>query len=460
VIDDDDEEAPESEYDDVLRDIARASERAPGLASSSLVSGSLIAGKFRVVRELGVGGMGAVYEVEHELTKHRRALKVLRPGASSEVVARFVREASAAARIGSAHVAQTFDAGRLDDGSPYLLMELLEGETLEDRLLRVGRVAPGELADLVCQACEGVHAAHLAGIIHRDLKPGNLFVESRDGHPFVKVLDFGISKFDEGRTDGLALTKDGSVMGTPHYMAPEQVLGSPSVDARTDVYARGVILYECACGVRPFEAPSVQHLALLVHEGRPVPLEQRVPSLAGAFCDVVRRAMAPEAKERFATVQALADALAPLRERVIRVESGSGWPGVAPRPSATPSRRRAPSIGVVLAAMLAGSAAVWWFARSRGSSEPTAHPPGSAAPAGSMAPPPEVVLVAQPPALPLERTGRAEDPEGRGGRAAAAVDGSVPALAPARPMGRPAGTGGVPRNRSDTTGLAGENPFR
>jgi len=456
VIDDDDE-APESEYDDVLRDIARASERAPGVPSSSLVTGSLIAGKFRVVRELGVGGMGAVYEVEHELTKHRRALKVLRPGASGDVVERFVREASAAARIGSAHVAQTFDAGRLDDGSPYLLMELLEGETIEDRLLRAGPIAQGELADLVHQACDGVHAAHLAGIIHRDLKPGNLFIESRDGRPFVKILDFGISKFDEGRTGAPGLTKDGSVMGTPHYMAPEQVLGSVSIDARTDVYALGVILYECACGSRPFEAGSVQHLAVLIHEGRPVPLEQRKPSLAGAFCDVVRRAMAPEAQERFATAQALADALAPLREQVIRMESGAGGSDMLPRPAGPPRARRARALGgIALAVVVAGGAAVGSLARSRGSAAITPPSPGTVAITPPSDPAGEAVLVPEAPAVPI-----ANGPGERSSRAAEALDasGASPSLPP-RTTTRPTGTAGSPRNRSDTTGLAGENPFR
>ena len=449
---DDDDEAPESEYDDVLRDIARASERAPGLATSSLVAGSLIAGKFRVVRELGVGGMGAVYEVEHELTKHRRALKVLRPGASGDVVARFVREASAAARIGSAHVAQTFDAGRLDDGSPYLLMELLEGETLEDRLLRAGPIAPGELADLLHQACEGVHAAHLAGIVHRDLKPGNLFIEPRDGRPFVKILDFGISKFDEGRTGAPGLTKDGSIMGTPHYMSPEQVLGSASIDARTDIYALGVILYECACGVRPFEAASIQHLAVLIHEGRPIALEQRDPSLAGALCDVVRRAMAPDAQERFATAQALADALAPLREQVIRIESG-----LPPRPSGPPPRGRAPLLGgVALVAIVAGGVAIGSFARSRGSTDTTTHPSASAAPSAASETSAEAVLVPRPPALPLVPGGEGSNPP------ADAMDASsaVPSLPSWRPTARPPGTAGAGRNRSDTSGLAGENPFR
>lgn len=307
-----DDAEPESDYDDLLRAIAHASERAPA-AGTALVAGSLVDGKFRIVRPLGVGGVGKVFEVEHDLTKHRRALKVLLPGASAEVVERFVREASAAARIRNPHVAETFDAGRLEGGEPYLLMELLDGNTLKERLQREGPIDPGELVDLIHQACEGIQAAHEAGIIHRDLKPDNLFVEVRDGRPFVKILDFGISKFDEGKTGMRGITKEGSVLGTPHYMSPEQVLGLPSIDARTDVYALGVILYECACGQRPFDAPSVEALSVLIHQGHAMPLDRRLPSLSRAFCEIVERAMATERDQRFESARALASALGPLR---------------------------------------------------------------------------------------------------------------------------------------------------
>lgn len=307
-----DDREPESHYDGLLRAIARTSVRAP--AESALVNGSLIAGKFRVVRTLGAGGMGKVYEVEHELTKHRRALKVLHPGASADVIERFVREASAAARIGNPHVAETFDAGRLENGAPYLLMELLGGETLDERLRRQGPIDASELAGLIHQACQGMQAAHEAGIIHRDLKPENLFIEIREGHPFVKILDFGISKFDEGKTGAPGITKGDSVMGTPCYMSPEQISGSAAIDARTDVYALGVILYECACGERPFEAKSVERLAVLIHTGQAIPLGRRMPSLPRAFCEIVERAMAAKPDRRFESARALANALVPPRE--------------------------------------------------------------------------------------------------------------------------------------------------
>jgi serine/threonine-protein kinase len=319
-----------------------------------LLPGSIVAGKLRVIRLLGEGGMGAVYEVEHELTKHRRALKILhaRIAQSPTVVARFLREASAAARIGNPHIAETFDAGRLESGEPYLLMELLEGETLDGRLRRTGPLEQGEVAELVYQACEGIIAAHDAGIVHRDLKPENLFVTSKDGYAFVKVLDFGISKFESRRAGALGVTAEGTVMGTPFYMPPEQVRGETSIDSRADIYSLGVILYECSCGVRPYDASALEHLAVLIHEGKAIPLYERRPSLPAAFCEVVRRAMSVDRERRYSTARDLAEALAPFRARTVGVLRASDPPRVVIRPSASPPAR---GEGVVAATALLSS---------------------------------------------------------------------------------------------------------
>ena len=327
----------------------------------SLAPGTVIAGRLRVVAVVGIGGMGTVYEVEHELTMHRRALKILHAGAPASVVERFVREASAAARIGNPHVAETFDAGRLESGEPYLLMELLDGETLYQRLQRTGPIEPGELADLVDQACEGIKAAHDAGIVHRDLKPENLFITVRDGAPFVKILDFGISKFDEGRTGALGITEEGSVMGTPYYMSPEQVCASASIDGRTDIYALGVMLYECACGERPYDGSYLGQLAVLIHQGKATPLGQRRPSLPRSFCDVVHRAMAADREQRFPTARSLAAALSPFRKLPIARPQRSGAPpqraSARPLPEAPGSASAMtpliPSTDAALAATLA-----------------------------------------------------------------------------------------------------------
>jgi eukaryotic-like serine/threonine-protein kinase len=261
--------------------------------------GTLLAGKFRVIRRLGEGGMGSVYEIEHELTKHRRALKMLHSAlaAMPSIVERFLREASAAGRVGNPHIAETFDAGVLETGEPYLVMELLRGEPLSARVGR-GPLLLHEVVDLIGQACVGVAAAHAAGIVHRDLKPDNLFVVDVEGRPFVKILDFGISKFDQNQTGGMALTKEGAAMGTPYYMSPEQIRGLSNLDARADVYALGVILYECLAGKRPFESDVLTHLAILIHAGDHQPLEQIRHDLPPGFADLVRHAMASDRDKR------------------------------------------------------------------------------------------------------------------------------------------------------------------
>jgi serine/threonine protein kinase len=211
------------------------------MSAEGPAAGTLIGGKFKVLRTLGAGGMGAVYEIEHVFTHHRRALKLLHREVAQHphIVERFLREASAAGRIGNPHIVETFDAGRLDSGEPYLVMELLNGQELTQQIAARGKLGADYLAHLVRQACSGIQAAHDAGVVHRDLKPDNLFVTERDGRPFVKILDFGISKFDSAVTGDHAMTREGSILGTPYYMPPEQVRGAKDLDARADVYALG-----------------------------------------------------------------------------------------------------------------------------------------------------------------------------------------------------------------------------
>jgi serine/threonine protein kinase len=466
--------------------------------SPSFPPGAVALGKLRIVGTIGVGGMGVVYEVEHELTKHRRALKVLHARAAQQpgVLERFLREASAAGRIGNAHVAETFDAGRLDTGEPYLLMELVDGETLDQRVQRVGPLGAGELADLVHQACEGLQAAHEAGIVHRDLKPENLIVTTREGAPFVKILDFGISKFDSERTGTLGITTEGLVMGTPYYMSPEQVRAGP-IDARTDVYSLGVILYECACGVRPFDARSVEALAVLIHEGRAVPLQERRPSLPPAFCAVVHHAMAAERERRFASARALGSALEPMRVRtlhastvpppraVVRLStpapaSPSDGPISAVVPSTDaalaatmgtvppPRVERAVRRGLAVGALALGSAAIAAFVITRSGGAPaTTAAPTTIAPDRVAAPPvaPLTPVTLSPPAASasaIAEAGPGDSPlpipssmgVPRTGSPSASAVSSAPS-AQAVPSAKP-GT----KTRVDQTGLAGENPFR
>lgn len=451
----------------------------------SLPPGAVVAGKLRIVRTIGAGGMGVVYEVEHELTKHRRALKVIHAhiARQASIYERFLREASAAARIANAHVAETYDAGRLESGEPYLLMELVDGETLDQRLLRVGPMSPGELADLVHQACEGVQAANDAGIVHRDLKPENLIVTLRDGAPFVKILDFGISKFDSERTGSLGITVVGAVMGTPYYMSPEQVRGVSQVDARTDVYAMGVILYECACGVRPFEATTVEALAVLIHVGRPTPLAERRPSLPTEFCAIVHRAMAVEPGERFESAHALGEALAPLRVRTLRTPISSAPPRAVVRPSSRPPsdsgggpassippstdgalastmgsgpppRRPAspwPRIWAGTGFVVAVAGAMFIGRMVQGPGTQASSRAGTIGDASASSPP--VVVAPLRVAAPVASEGLAAE--------AAAREGGIVLLMPAARTGNPAPAATpAAKSRVDQTGLAGENPFK
>ncbi|MEZ4219516.1 MAG: protein kinase [Polyangiaceae bacterium] len=276
---------------------------------SVLTQGDIVADKLRVIRKLGEGGMGAVYEVEHLFTKHRRALKMLHgPSASNpQAVERFLREASAAGRIGNQHIVECFDAGRLPGGEPYLVMELLEGESLADRLERKGRLAVEEAVEILLQAARGVHAAHEAGIVHRDLKPENLFL-LRGLDVTVKILDFGISKFDKERFGTRDVTQEGALLGTPYYMAPEQVRGE-AADVGADVYALGVVLYECLTGQKPFVAETLPELSVKIFVGDYTPPDVLREELSPALCDLIAAAMAKERSGRPRGALAFAAAL-------------------------------------------------------------------------------------------------------------------------------------------------------
>ena len=296
-----------------------------------------------MIRQIGFGGMGAVYEVEHTLTKHRRALKLLHGemAAIPAIVTRFLREASAAGHIGNPHVVETFDAGQLDGGEPYIVMELLEGKTLVELLERSKVLGLLETCEILLQACDGVAAAHQRGIVHRDLKPENLFL-LKGARPFVKILDFGISKFDPALTGAQGITLDGSTLGTPFYMPPEQVRGEKSIDAQADIYSLGVILYECLAGARPFEADTLPHLAVLIAEGKYVPPRVKRPELPPDVDAVVARAMASARAHRYRSVDELRAALSALTNAGARSGPASlnfgetlvaGSPGSGPSPT-------------------------------------------------------------------------------------------------------------------------------
>jgi serine/threonine-protein kinase len=274
--------------------------------------GQVLDGKYRIVRLIGEGGMGAVFEGENVRINRRVAIKVLHGAALSnaETVQRFEREAQAAGRIGSDHILEILDLGVLADGERYMVMEFLAGQTLTQRILQHGRLTPRQITPLMRQALVGLGAAHAAGIIHRDLKPDNLFVlNERSGiRDYVKIIDFGISKFNALGGD-MSMTRTGAVMGTPYYMSPEQAKGSGKVDARSDLYAIGVILYEAVAGQVPFLADTFNELMFKIVLSDPKPLLEVVPDLDPRFAAIVSKAMARDADQRYGSAAEMIEAL-------------------------------------------------------------------------------------------------------------------------------------------------------
>jgi serine/threonine protein kinase len=288
--------------------------------------GSLFVGKYRIERKLGQGGMGAVFAATHELLHQRVAIKVLSPDvvAEGEVVTRFLNEARAAARIVSEHVARVTDVATLDSGVPYMVLELLEGDDLA-KVLQERGPAPVTLAvDWVLQACAGVAKAHALGVVHRDLKPSNLFLTKReDGTSVVKVLDFGISKStNPALVPTSTLTATGTMMGSPCYMAPEQVRNAKHVDGRTDIWAIGVILYELLTANRPFGGETLGELLLAIVEQRPPPISGFRRDVPPALEQVVARCLMRAPSDRFGTVGELMQALEPYASRAGGPSSG------------------------------------------------------------------------------------------------------------------------------------------
>jgi serine/threonine protein kinase len=281
-------------------------------AESGPQEGSVVAGKYVVERVLGVGGMGVVVAARHLELDERVALKFLLPETLQhpDVVARFSREARAAVRIKSEHVARIIDVGRLDDGAPYIVMEYLEGGDLADLLEKRGAISVERAVDFTLQALEAVAAAHALGIVHRDLKPANLFMTRLgDGSVSIKVLDFGISKRLSG--ESVALTQRESMLGSPLYMPPEQMRDSVEVDTRSDIWSIGVILYELLSGKSPFVGPSIGEVLVNVLEGEPARLSTLVPRLPPGLEQVIHKCLAKTKDNRYASVGDLAIALRP-----------------------------------------------------------------------------------------------------------------------------------------------------
>ncbi|CAN5203667.1 hypothetical protein BH09MYX1_BH09MYX1_37920 [soil metagenome] len=257
-----------------------------------LASGLIVAERFRLDSELGKGGMGAVWAATHTVTKKQVALKFMHAN-SAELTARFVREAQTASAVRHPNVVEIHDVIPLPDGKPLMVMEMLTGESLAAKLVRERRLAPIETAQIMGPVVSAVAAAHAAGIVHRDLKPENIFLARYSTTSILpKVLDFGIAKLvghNAGGQNESALTRTGSVLGTPYYMSPEQVFGEKDVDQRADIWALGVILYECICGQRPFEGDNFGQLLKSVTSGRFQPIETLAPWVSPQLAGVVVR---------------------------------------------------------------------------------------------------------------------------------------------------------------------------
>jgi serine/threonine-protein kinase len=289
--------------------------------------GDVIAGKYRIDCAIGSGGMGAVYQVTHRVTGKRFALKWLLPqiSGSGDAAQRFIREAQVAGRFEHPNVVEVYDVGSEGD-SFYMVMELLEGESLAERVDRSGPLSVTEVCELLIPCMRGVAEAHGAGIVHRDLKPANIFIckAARNLPEFGKVLDFGISKMSgaPGGELGEGMTKSGTLIGTPHYMPLEQMRGR-AVDHRADIYAFGVVLYQVLSGNLPYPADSFSDLVLMLAHDAPEPLDE-IPGMPRGLSQVVAHAMARDAADRFQSIDELIAALEPY---------ATGGESIPPQPS-------------------------------------------------------------------------------------------------------------------------------
>ena len=299
--------------------------------------GRLLSGRYRLLSKLGQGGMGSVWRAEHVALQTIAAVKLIDPSIaeSAEALARFEREAQAAASLRSANVVQILDYG-VDEGLPYIVMELLDGESLADRLERVGRLAPAETAAILVQLAKAMTRAHEQQIVHRDLKPDNVFLTLDGDEEIAKVLDFGIAK---SRKDGVAnvATQTGAMLGTPYYMSPEQAVGQRAVDHRTDIWAFAIIAVECITGVRPFDGETIGGVAVAICVGR-IPRPSELGPVPQGFDEWFARCTDRDPNRRYQSMKEAAAQLqavcagvpAPLAQQTIQLgASGAMLPALS-----------------------------------------------------------------------------------------------------------------------------------
>lgn len=275
------------------------------LVLSGMTPGIFFGDRYRVDALLGTGAMGKVYRAVDIRTEREVALKVLHPDKASkeQVLARFRREAEILASIGHPNVVQIYEWGTTAQGVDYIAMEVLEGRTLREHLRETGPLTPRQLLPILVAVADALGATHVKGVVHRDLKPDNVFLQHGG---VVKVVDFGLSLLDTDKR----MTKTGVMLGTPRYMAPEQIRSAKDVDPRVDVYALGIMAHEALTGASPFPAEDAGQLLGCVIEGRIVRIEDVRPDIPPGIGDVLRRAMAKDRRERYATIGAFAEAFA------------------------------------------------------------------------------------------------------------------------------------------------------
>jgi eukaryotic-like serine/threonine-protein kinase len=405
------------------------------------VDGPLVApdqvldGKYVVERVLGQGGMGIVVAARHSILRTKVALKLLLPEARDpESVERFHREARSAVRIQSVHAARVHDVGQLEDGTPYMVMDLLTGIDLEGLVRERGALAPQEAVAFALQAIDALREAHALGIIHRDLKPANLFLATQnEGPPIVKVLDFGIARDFEESTEP-RLTRTGDVMGSPAYMSPEQMRGARSADTRSDLWALGACLYEMLTGRLPFEGKTLADLCANVQRGTPPPPESWRPEVPLALSRIVLRCLEKDPARRFQTASELADALVAWKSAPSPVQAAQALAYVStapPRPpiatrttrmepapavarTSAPRRNVGWAVGLALGATVAAVLTSYVVLRPSSTlppgpvaqAESSPLPPTDPSTTGAPEPPP----LDDPPPLPQNRTAGAEPP--------------------------------------------------
>ena len=284
--------------------------------------GDLIQSRYRLIRKLGAGASGSVWHAQNELIDRDVALKVMRPEVAEDEVAlqRFFNEAKASGRVRSQSIVEIFDLGQAEDGSPFLVFELLEGEGLDTCLQREGLLEPEKALELFIGVARALNLAHTQRIIHRDLKPANIFLHRTEaGERVAKILDFGISKvFDTGHN--FTLTRTGTVVGSPAYMSPEQASGREDLDGRADVWSLGVVLYECLTGTLPHEAPNYNALMVRILTQDVDPVMTRKVDLPVNLCAIVDGCLKREREQRIPTAEIVASQMeAVLRElRAVR----------------------------------------------------------------------------------------------------------------------------------------------